>query len=64
MERPIFSPQNLFDLFDKNQDGKIGLFETYAVFQQADADRNAKLAPAELIKWMEKNRVAICTPYK
>jgi len=55
---------NMFDIFDKNRDGNIGVFEIYSMFSAADDDQNFSLTPEELIKWIYKNKQSICYPYK
>jgi len=54
----------MFDIFDKNRDDNIGVFEIYSMFSSADADQNFSLTPEELIKWIMKNKRSICYPYR
>ena len=67
-KRKTFSPKvkifNMFDIFDKNRDNTIGVFEIYSMFSSADANKNFSLTPEELIKWIMRNKTAICYPYK
>jgi hypothetical protein len=40
---------NMFDIFDKNRDNNIAVFEIYTMFSSADANQDYSLSPDELI---------------
>ena len=39
----------MFDIFDKNRDNNIAVFEIYTMFSSADANQDYSLSPDELI---------------
>lgn len=40
---------NMFDIFDKNRDDNIAVFEIYTMFSSADGNQDYSLSPDELI---------------
>jgi len=55
---------NMFDIFDKNRDDNIAVFEIYTMFSSADGNQDYSLSPDELIQWVLRNEKSICYPYK
>lgn len=68
--KPIFGSlnkrraRNMFDIFDKNRNGKIAIFEIYTMFSSADKNQDFSLTPEELVSWLVKNSKTICRPYR